>query len=57
LVDWRIGQPAGYQEWQLSIAVARFDNGWMVACIFSPDEAPANAGLMIAIHFAVLDAP
>jgi hypothetical protein len=42
LVDWRIGQPAGYQDWQLSIAVARFDNGWMMACIFSPDEAPAN---------------
>ena len=42
LVDWRIGQPAGYQEWQLSIAVARFDNGWTVACIFSPDEAPSN---------------
>jgi hypothetical protein len=42
LVDWRISQPAGYQEWQLSIAVARFDNGWIVACIFSPDEAPSN---------------
>lgn len=42
LVDWRIGQPAGYQEWQLSIVVVRFDNGWMVACIFSPDEVPSN---------------
>ncbi len=42
LIAWHVGQPAGYQEWQLSIAVARYDNGWIVACIFSPDEAPAN---------------
>lgn len=42
LVDWHIGRPAGYQDWQLSIAVARFDNGWIVACIFSPDEAPSK---------------
>lgn len=42
LIDWRIGQPAGYQDWQLSIVVARFENGWLLACIFSPDEAPAN---------------
>jgi hypothetical protein len=22
--------------------VARFDNGWIMACIFSPDESPSN---------------
>jgi hypothetical protein len=42
LIDWRIGQPAEYQEWQLSIAAARFDNGWVVACLFAPSEAPPN---------------
>jgi hypothetical protein len=42
LIDWRIGQPAGYQEWQYSIAAARFDNGWLVACLFSPAEGPPN---------------
>ena len=42
LIDWRVGQPAGYQDWQLSIAVARFDNGWIMACIFSPGGAPSN---------------
>lgn len=39
---WGIGQPAQYQEWQLSIAVARFDNGWVVACLFAPGETPPN---------------
>jgi hypothetical protein len=42
LIEWRTGLPAGYQEWQLSIVVARFEDGWLVACIFSPDEAPAH---------------
>jgi hypothetical protein len=42
LIDWRIGQPAEFQEWQLSVAAARFDNGWVVACLFSPSEAPPN---------------
>jgi hypothetical protein len=42
LIRWRIGQPAEYHEWQLSIAVARFDDGWVVACLFSPSEAPPN---------------
>jgi hypothetical protein len=42
LIRWRIGQPAEFQEWQLSIAVAHFDNGWVVACLFSPDDAPPN---------------
>ena len=42
LIDWRIGQPAGHQEWQLSIAVARFDNGWIVACLFAPSDQPPN---------------
>jgi uncharacterized membrane protein YidH (DUF202 family) len=42
LVEWRIGQPAEFKEWQLSIAAARFDDGWVVACLFSPDEEPPN---------------
>lgn len=42
LIKWRIGQPAGFQEWQISVAAARFDNGWVVACLFSPGEAPPN---------------
>ncbi len=42
LIRWRIGQPAAYQEWQLSIAAARFDDGWVVACLFSPSEGPPN---------------
>jgi hypothetical protein len=42
LIRWGIGQPAAYQEWQLSIAAARFDNGWVMACLFSPGEAPPN---------------
>jgi hypothetical protein len=42
LIEWRIGRPAEFQEWQLSIAVARFENGWMVACLFAPDERPPN---------------
>jgi hypothetical protein len=40
LIEWRLGLPAGYQEWELSIAAARFDNGWMLACLFSPDKTP-----------------
>jgi hypothetical protein len=42
LIDWHIGQPAGYQEWQYSIVAARFDNGWIVACLFSPGDGPPN---------------
>lgn len=42
LIEWRIGQPAEYQEWQLSVAAARFANGWIVACLFSPSAAPPN---------------
>lgn len=42
LIDWRIGQPAEFSEWQLSIVVARFDNGWIVACLFAPDEKQLN---------------
>jgi hypothetical protein len=42
LIEWRIGQPAGFQEWQFSIAAARFDNGWIVACLFAPGEIPPN---------------
>jgi hypothetical protein len=42
LIDWRIGQPAEFKEWQLSIAVAHFENGWVVACLFSPAERPPS---------------
>jgi hypothetical protein len=36
LPPWRIGQPAGYQSWELSIVAARFVDGWILACLFLP---------------------
>jgi hypothetical protein len=39
MLRWRIGHPGGFQDWQFSIAAARFDNGWTLACLFIPDNS------------------
>ncbi len=39
LLPWRIAQPAGYQAWEFSIVAARFENNWVLACLFVPRTA------------------
>lgn len=42
LINWRIGQPVEYQEWQLLVVAARFNTGWVLACLYTPDDQPPN---------------